>query len=94
LAAHVRTNHVHTVIVGEDRPEKMLNAFKAYASRRLNEAGMDTPDRKRWARHGSTRGGCGMGKASPARFDMLWRVKESPWRYLSPRANVRERPTI
>ena len=55
LAAHVRTNHVHAVIVGEDRPEKMLNALKAYSSRRLNEAGLDMPDRKRWARHGSTR---------------------------------------
>jgi hypothetical protein len=55
MAAHVRTNHAHTVIVGEDLPAKIPNALKAYASRRLNEAEMDTPDRKRWARHGSTR---------------------------------------
>lgn len=32
-----------------------MNDFKAYASRRLSEAGLDGRDRKRWARHGSTR---------------------------------------
>jgi hypothetical protein len=33
----------------------MMNDFKAYASRALNKAGFDTPNRKRWTRHGSTR---------------------------------------
>jgi len=32
-----------------------MNDFKAYASRRLNRMRLDEPDRKRWARHGSTR---------------------------------------
>jgi len=32
-----------------------MNEFKAYASRELNRVGSDGPDRKRWARHGSTR---------------------------------------
>jgi hypothetical protein len=32
-----------------------MNDFKAYSSRRMNEAALDTKDRKRWARHGSTR---------------------------------------
>ena len=36
-------------------PEKILNELKAYASRKLNQAGLDAPDRRRWARHGSTR---------------------------------------
>ncbi|MGZ7030313.1 MAG: transposase [Terriglobales bacterium] len=54
-AAHVRTNHVHVVVEAEVRPEKCLNDFKVYASRALNRAGLDGPDRKRWARHGSTR---------------------------------------
>jgi hypothetical protein len=31
-----------------------MNDFKAYSSRRMNEAGLDA-NRKRWARHGSTR---------------------------------------
>lgn len=55
LAAHVRTNHVHVVIEGEARPERMMNDLKAYASRCLNQAGWDERARKRWARHGSTR---------------------------------------
>jgi REP element-mobilizing transposase RayT len=54
-AAHVRTNHVHVVVEAEVRPEKVMNAFKSYASRGLNQLGIDGPDRKRWARHGSTR---------------------------------------
>jgi hypothetical protein len=32
-----------------------MHAFKSYASRGLNRLGIDKPDRKRWARHGSTR---------------------------------------
>ena len=55
LAAHVRTHHVHVVVEAEVRPEKVLNDFKSYASRGLNRLGRDGSDRKRWARHGSTR---------------------------------------
>jgi REP element-mobilizing transposase RayT len=55
LVAHVRTNHVHVVVEGEARPEIMMNTFKSYASRALNNLRIDEPDRKRWARHGSTR---------------------------------------
>jgi REP element-mobilizing transposase RayT len=55
LAAHVRTNHVHVVVEAEARPEMVMHAFKAYASRGLNRLGIDDADRKWWARHGSTR---------------------------------------
>ncbi len=55
LAAHVRTNHVHVVVEAEVRPEKVMTDFKSYASRGLTRLGRDGPDRKRWARHGSTR---------------------------------------
>lgn len=55
LAAHVRSNHVHVVVEAETRPERIMNEFKSYASRELNRTGNDGPDRKRWARHGSTR---------------------------------------
>jgi REP element-mobilizing transposase RayT len=55
LAAHVRTNHVHVIVEADGRPERVMNAFKSYASRGLNRLGRDGPDRKRWARHGSTR---------------------------------------
>ena len=55
LAGHVRTKHVHTVVESEAAPERVMNDLKSFASRRLNDAGVDEPDRKRWARHGSTR---------------------------------------
>jgi hypothetical protein len=32
-----------------------MGDFKAYASRPLNGMRLDEPNRKRWARHGSTR---------------------------------------
>jgi hypothetical protein len=35
------------------RPVCIMNNFKSYASRKLNSQGLDGPDRKRWARHGS-----------------------------------------
>jgi len=54
-AAHVRTNHVHVVVEAGVGPEKVMNAFKSYASRGLNRLEIDGGDRKRWARHGSTR---------------------------------------
>jgi len=55
LAAHVRSSHVHAIVEAETRPERIMNDFKSYASRELNRLGGDRPDRKRWARHGSTR---------------------------------------
>jgi REP element-mobilizing transposase RayT len=55
LAAHVRTNHVHLVVDGEARPERIMNDMKSYASRCLNRMAWDAAARKRWARHGSTR---------------------------------------
>jgi len=55
LAAHVRSNHVHTVVAADDSPEHVMSAFKSYASRALNRLALDRPDRRRWARHGSTR---------------------------------------
>jgi REP element-mobilizing transposase RayT len=55
LAAHVRTNHVHVVPEAEVQPERVMVEFKSYASRALTAEGLDGPDRRRWARHGSTR---------------------------------------
>ena len=55
LAAHVRTNHVHVIVEAEVQPEKVMNDFKAYASRALNRLDGHEPGRRRWARHGSTR---------------------------------------
>src|SRR5688572_3374070 len=55
LAAHVRSNHVHIIVEAETRPEKIMNEFKGYASRQLNQIENGGSNRKRWARHGSTR---------------------------------------
>ena len=52
---HARSNHVHTVVDAEIPPERIMSDFKAYASRRLNRLRLDELNRKRWARHGSTR---------------------------------------
>ena len=46
---------MHVIVGAEETPERVMNDLKSYASRRLNIAGLDTPERKRWARHGSTR---------------------------------------
>jgi REP element-mobilizing transposase RayT len=54
-ALYVRPWHVHVVVGGHQTPERMMNDFKAYASRALNAANLDEPGRKRWTRHGSTR---------------------------------------
>jgi len=55
LAAHVRSNPVHMIVEAETRPERIMNEFKAYASRELNQLKTEGSNRKRWARHGSTR---------------------------------------
>lgn len=55
LAAHVRSNHVHVVTAANCTPEHVMTAMKAYSSRALNKHHLDQPDRRRWARHGSTR---------------------------------------
>jgi REP element-mobilizing transposase RayT len=55
LAAHVRSSHVYVVVSCTEKPDKVMNAFKAYASRRLNQCALDEPDCRRWTRHGSTR---------------------------------------
>ena len=54
LALHVRTNHVHVVIRADREPGRLISDLKARASRDLNRAKLDPPNRKRWTRHGST----------------------------------------
>lgn len=53
-ALNVRTNHVHVVSSANEPPEKIMNAFKAYATRRLRAKSLVEPDAKVWTRHGST----------------------------------------
>ena len=51
---NVRTNHTHSVVTGLCKPERILDAFKAYSTRALRRAKLIGDDQKRWARHGST----------------------------------------
>jgi len=55
-ALSVRTNHVHAVAsIGKDKPERALNAFKAYATRRMREEGKWQETHSPWADRGSKR---------------------------------------
>lgn len=54
-ALHVRSNHIHFVVTAESKPEFVMRACKANASKRLNQAGFENAERKRWTAHGSTR---------------------------------------
>ena len=54
-AINVRTNHVHTVVTADRRPELVMNAFKANATTKMVEAAVWKQGEKPWSRHGSTR---------------------------------------
>jgi REP element-mobilizing transposase RayT len=55
-AINVRTNHVHTVVsAGQKKPEVVLNAFKANATRQLRQDGLWTHPFSPWADKGSKR---------------------------------------
>jgi len=53
-ALHVRANHVHGV-VESDAPRRVLNDWKAYATRSLRKAGLAGADQAVWTHGGSTR---------------------------------------
>ncbi|MGD9588608.1 MAG: transposase [Pyrinomonadaceae bacterium] len=54
-AANVRSNHAHVVVSGAVKPEKIVNDFKVYATRRLRDKGVVSLNRKIWSRGASTR---------------------------------------
>ena len=55
-ALSVRTNHVHSVVsIGELKPERVLNAFKANATRHMRRDGNWRSERSPWADKGSKR---------------------------------------
>ena len=49
-AVNVRTNHAHAVIAGQCRPERLADALKAYATRRLREQRLIEDGVRVWAR--------------------------------------------
>ena len=54
-AINVRTNHAHAVISASARPESIINALKANATRELRAQGLVAADVPVWSRGGSRR---------------------------------------
>jgi len=55
-AINIRTNHVHVVVSSGDRDHsKVLNAFKAYSTRKIRELGYWTLTSSPWSDKGSQR---------------------------------------
>ena len=52
---NIRSNHVHTVVSAPCKPEKVLGALKANATRKLREAGYWRSSRSPWVDRGSKR---------------------------------------
>ena len=52
-AVHVRSNHVHVIVKSSEDPDKVMYDIKAWATRRLREAGNDFATV--WTRQGSTK---------------------------------------
>ncbi len=54
-ALSVQSNHIHSVVTANCKPKKILNAFKANATRELRTAGYCHPELSPWAENGSKR---------------------------------------
>src|SRR4030095_712846 len=52
---NVRTNHVHSVISVQAKPERVADSLKAYSTRWLRELGLIEPGTKVWSRGRSRR---------------------------------------
>jgi REP element-mobilizing transposase RayT len=50
---HVRTNHVHTIVSANRKPEAVLSALKANSTRAMREAGVWTSELSPWEFRGS-----------------------------------------
>jgi len=55
LAIDVRSNHVHSVVGVQAKPERIADALKAYSTRRLRENGLINPTTRVWSRGRSRR---------------------------------------
>jgi hypothetical protein len=54
VAAHVRSTHVHAVVIANASAERVLIGLKAFATRALKWSGVDQKRQHFWAYHGST----------------------------------------
>ncbi|HNQ14909.1 MAG TPA: transposase [Pyrinomonadaceae bacterium] len=54
-ALNVRTNHAHSVVSAQLEPERIADAMKARATKKLRERGLFPPEKKIWSRGRSRR---------------------------------------
>ena len=54
-AVNARTNHVHSVVTAQVRPEGIVNTFKAYSTRKLRDENLIARNLKVWSRGRSRR---------------------------------------
>jgi REP element-mobilizing transposase RayT len=54
-AINVRTNHAHTVVSAQLKPERIADAFKAFATKKLREENLVLSELKIWSRGRSRR---------------------------------------
>jgi REP element-mobilizing transposase RayT len=55
-AIHVRSNHVHIVVSGDAKPERIMGDFKAYATKAIKKNSPNpSVNKKYWSKHGSTK---------------------------------------
>jgi REP element-mobilizing transposase RayT len=54
-ALNVRTNHAHVVLSAAQKPERIVDALKANATKALREIGLISVDTKVWSRGRSRR---------------------------------------
>src|SRR5262245_53533228 len=54
-ALNVRSTHAHSVVSANRKPEPIMTAFKAYATRKLRLLSSVGDDQTIWSRHGSTK---------------------------------------
>jgi REP element-mobilizing transposase RayT len=54
-ALNVRTNHAHSVVGAQKKPERVADSLKAFSTKRLRELGLIAPDERVWSRGRSRR---------------------------------------
>ena len=54
-AVNVRTNHAHSVVSVQSKPDRVADTLKAYSTRRLRELGLIEPGIQVWSRGRSRR---------------------------------------
>jgi REP element-mobilizing transposase RayT len=54
-AINVRTNHAHAVVSAQLKPERIADAFKAFATKKLREENLVASELKIWSRGRSRR---------------------------------------